>query len=63
MARNLLTPPASTVASELVFSTVGQVRTDTGNHLAPEATKLTICGKDWLDAKTRSQNKSFEENH
>jgi hypothetical protein len=61
MARDLLTPPASTVASESAFSTGGRVLVDRRNRLTTEAIEMTICGKDWLDAEKRSQNKSIEE--
>ena len=61
MARDLVTPPASTVASESAFSTGGRVLTDTRNRLASEAIEMTICGKDWLDAESRTQNKTVEE--
>ena len=61
MARDLLTPPASTVALESAFSTRGRVLTDTRNRLASDAIEMTICGKDWLDAKKRSQNKTIDD--
>ena len=60
MARDLLTPPASTVASEFPFSTGGRVLTDTRNRLASDVIEMTICGKDWLDAEKRSQNKTID---
>ena len=61
MARDLLTSPASTVPSEYIFSTTGRVLTDTRNRLASEAIEISICGKDWLNTETRSQNKTVDE--
>ena len=61
MARDLLTPPASTVASESAFNTGGRMLVDRRNRLASEAIEMTICGKDWLDAEKRCQNKSVDE--
>ena len=58
MARDLLTLPASTVASESAFSTGGRVLTDTRNRLASDAIEIKICRKDRLDVKKRSQNKT-----
>ena len=55
MARDLLTPPASTVASESAYSTGGRVLTDTTNCLASDAIEMIICGKYWLDAEKKSQ--------
>ena len=55
--RDLLTPPTFTIASKSTFSTSGRVLTDTRNCLASDAIEMTICGKDWLDAEKRSQNK------
>ena len=57
----LLTSSVSTVTSESTFSTTGRVMTDTRNHLASEVIDISICGKDWLDAETRSQNKTVDE--
>ena len=61
MARNLLTPPAYTVASESDFSTGGRWLTDSRNRLASDAIEMFICGKDWLDAEKRSQNKIIDD--
>ena len=61
MARDLLTPPASTVPSESAFNTGGRVLTDMRNRLASDAIEMTICEKDLLDAKKRSQNKTIDD--
>ena len=60
-ARDLLTPPASTTASEFAFNTGGRVLTDTRNRLASDTIEIIICGKDWLDAEKRSQNKTIND--
>jgi len=60
MARDLLTLPVSTVASESAFSIGDRVLTDTRNRLASHAIKMTICWKDWRDAEKKSQNKIIE---
>ena len=57
MKRDLLTHSVSTVTSESAFSTAGRVLTDTRNRLASETFEMSICGKDWLNAETRKQNK------
>jgi len=37
------------------------VLTDMRNCLASDAIEITICGKDWLDAEKRSQNKIIDD--
>jgi len=61
MARDLLIPHASTVASGSAFSTTGRVLTHTRNRLASEVIEMSICWKDLLDTETRSHNKTVDE--
>ncbi|RZC84197.1 hypothetical protein C5167_046986 [Papaver somniferum] len=55
MARDLLTPPASTVASESTFSACGRVLDEKRSRLKSEMLESLICVKDWDDAKYRDQ--------
>ncbi|KAI3916475.1 hypothetical protein MKW92_036674 [Papaver armeniacum] len=63
MARDLLTPPASTVASESVFSASGRVLSKERSRLSPDILEALVCIKDWNDAKKRRQdfNDKYEE--
>ncbi|KAI3901087.1 hypothetical protein MKW92_042387 [Papaver armeniacum] len=63
MARDLLTPPASTVASESVFSASGRVLSKKRSRLSPDILEALVCIKDWNDAKKRRQdfNDTYEE--
>src|SRR5262249_54253991 len=51
IARDLLTPPVSTVSSESAFSQGGNIVTDQRTRLAPEAVQVLVCLKDWLRAE------------
>lgn len=57
MARDLLTPPVSTVASESAFSAGGRVYDDRRGSLAPDLVEALICMKDWFDAVKRDQQR------
>ena len=48
MARDLLTIPISTVASESAFSTSGRVLDQFRSTLKPSTIEAIICTKDWL---------------
>ena len=48
MARDILSIPITTVASESAFSAGGRVIDESHSSLAPEMTKVLICCKDWL---------------
>ena len=61
MARDLLTPLASIVASKSALSTGGRVLIDTRNRLALDAIEMITCGKDWLDAEKRSPNTTIND--
>ena len=56
MARDLLTPPVSTVASESAFSAGNRVLDDRRSRLTPDILECLICLKDWDDAVERAQN-------
>ncbi|KAI3952959.1 hypothetical protein MKX01_028651 [Papaver californicum] len=51
MAHDLLTPPASTVVSEYVFSASGRVLSKKRSRLAHDILDALVCIKDWNDAK------------
>ncbi|RZC72948.1 hypothetical protein C5167_048428 [Papaver somniferum] len=63
MARDLLTPPASTVASESCFSLSGRILSKKRSRLAPDILDALVCSKDWNDARKRRQefNDEYEE--
>ena len=46
IARNILIVPVSTIASEITFSLVGHVISETRNSLNSETVKALICLKD-----------------
>ncbi|XP_022870914.1 zinc finger BED domain-containing protein RICESLEEPER 3-like [Olea europaea var. sylvestris] len=47
IARDLLTPPVSTVASEAVFSLGGRILSDERSRLIEDILEALICLKDW----------------
>ncbi|GAY57750.1 hypothetical protein CUMW_181830 [Citrus unshiu] len=55
MARDLLTPPASTVASKSTFSTGGRILDEHRSRLSSETLDFLLCLKDWEDAERRVQ--------
>ena len=55
MARDPLTPPASTVASESAFSTGGRILDEHQSRLSSETLDFLLCLKDWEDAERRVQ--------
>ncbi|KAL2461704.1 BED zinc finger [Abeliophyllum distichum] len=57
MARDLLTPLVSTVASEAAFSTSGRVFSDMRSRLKADILKSLLCLKDWNDVELRIQDK------
>ncbi|PRQ44873.1 putative transcription factor/ chromatin remodeling BED-type(Zn) family [Rosa chinensis] len=60
MARDLLTIPASTVASESCFSAGGRVVSEKRACLSPNTIEALICLKDWGLAKSRMQEAQRE---
>ncbi|KAK1578790.1 hypothetical protein Q3G72_033151 [Acer saccharum] len=55
MARDILTPPVSTVASESAFSAGGRVLDESRSRLGPDILEAVVCLKDWEDAEQRAQ--------
>ncbi|KAK1260451.1 hypothetical protein QJS04_geneDACA013374 [Acorus gramineus] len=55
MARDLLTPPVSTVALESSFSTSGRILSERRTRLAASSLEALICLKDWSDADETDQ--------
>ncbi|KAF7142544.1 hypothetical protein RHSIM_Rhsim05G0024900 [Rhododendron simsii] len=61
MARDLLTPPVSTVASESAFSAGKRVLDERRSRLAPYILDCLICLKDWEDARLGIQKRSAKD--
>ena len=61
MAREILSVPVSTVASESSFSVGGRVVFDKRCGLSPETVEALVCLKDWNLADTRRQEAEQEE--
>ncbi|BFG41028.1 hypothetical protein CerSpe_273020 [Prunus speciosa] len=61
MARDLLTIPASTVASESCFSAGGRVVSEKRASLNPSTIEALICLKDWGLADSRKQDALVDE--
>ena len=53
IARDVLTVPMSTVASEAAFSAGGRMVSKKRCNLSPEAIKAVVCLKDWNLADKR----------
>ena len=60
MAREILSIPVSTVASEASFSAGGRVVSDKRCGLSPETVEALVCLKDWNLADTRRQEAEQE---
>ena len=60
MAREILSVPVSTVASEASFSAGGRVVSDKRCGLSPETVEALVCLKDWNLADTRRQEAKQE---
>ncbi|KAF7129369.1 hypothetical protein RHSIM_Rhsim10G0105800 [Rhododendron simsii] len=61
MARDLLTPPVSTVASESAFSAGKRVLDERRSRLPPDILDCLICLKDWEDARLGIQKGSAKD--
>lgn len=61
MARDLLTVPASIVASESCFSAGGRVVSEKRASLSPSTIEALICLKDWALADSRKQDAAVDE--
>ena len=55
MAKDLLTIPASTVASESAFSAGKRVLSDRRCRLSEKSVEASVCLKNWYDAVDRLQ--------
>ncbi|TXG61044.1 hypothetical protein EZV62_012407 [Acer yangbiense] len=55
MARDILTPPVSSVALEYAFSVGGRVLDERRSRLGPNILEAVVCLKDWGDAEQRAQ--------
>ncbi|KAI3927198.1 hypothetical protein MKW92_013536 [Papaver armeniacum] len=55
MARDILAIPASSVASESVFSTSGRVVDKFRSSMLPETIEALICGQDWIRSGLESK--------
>ncbi|BBG93704.1 BED zinc finger [Prunus dulcis] len=56
MARDVLTTPVSTVASESAFSAGGRVLDEKRTRLTPQICEALMCLKDWEDADFQTQS-------
>lgn len=61
LAKDLLTIPASTVASESAFSAGKRILTDTRNRLSDANVEAAVCNKDWYDAVRRLQGLTLDD--
>ncbi|KAL9691511.1 hypothetical protein QQ045_011935 [Rhodiola kirilowii] len=61
MARDILSVPASTVASESAFSTGGRVVSEKRASLSANTIEALVCLKDWSLTKDRMQEAAAEE--
>ncbi|CAM8927797.1 unnamed protein product [Rhodiola kirilowii] len=61
LARDLLSVPASTVASEAAFSAGGRVVSEKRAALSPNTIEALVCLKDWSLADQRKQETAREE--
>ncbi|KAL9666464.1 hypothetical protein QQ045_000797 [Rhodiola kirilowii] len=61
MARDLLSIPASTLASEAIFSAGGRVVSVKRASLSPNTVEALICLKDWSLTSNRKQDAEVEE--
>jgi hypothetical protein len=56
MARDILAVPASTVASELTFSSAERIVSDYRSRLKSETIEALICFQDWLRSEDSSHD-------
>lgn len=63
MARDLLTTPVSTVASESAFSLSGRILSPKRNRLSPKHLEALVCTKDWILAEERAQAENEDDEY
>lgn len=60
LARDILTIPISTVASESAFSAGGRVLDDYRSSLTKDTVEMLVCGGDWIRAGTKAELQTFQ---
>ncbi|VFQ86138.1 unnamed protein product, partial [Cuscuta campestris] len=60
LARQVLSVPVSTVAVEREFSAGGNILTDYRSCLNAESLETLVCNLDWLLARRRAQESSYQ---
>ncbi|RAL52296.1 hypothetical protein DM860_016145 [Cuscuta australis] len=60
LARQVLSVPVSTVAVEREFSAGGNILTDFRSCLSAESLETLVCNKDWLLARRRAQESTYQ---
>ncbi|RAL47716.1 hypothetical protein DM860_012341 [Cuscuta australis] len=60
LARQVLSVPVSTVAVEREFSVGGNILTDYRSCLNAESLETLVCNQDWLLARRRAQESSYQ---
>ncbi|RAL40030.1 hypothetical protein DM860_008170 [Cuscuta australis] len=60
LARQVLSVPVSTVAVEREFSASGNILTDYRSCLSAESLETLVCNQDWLLARRRAQESSYQ---
>ncbi|XP_078153945.1 zinc finger BED domain-containing protein RICESLEEPER 2-like [Carex rostrata] len=61
LARDTLTIPISTVASESAFSAGGRVLDDYRSSLTKDTVEMLVCGGDWIRAGTKAELQTFQQ--
>lgn len=62
MARDILSVPVTTVASESAFSSAKRILDDYRCNLLPETIEAIMCSHDWLKGRIPVESKSVEDN-
>ncbi|VFQ61985.1 unnamed protein product [Cuscuta campestris] len=60
LARQVLSVPVSTVTIEREFSAGGNILTDYRSCLNAESLETLVCNQDWLLARRRAQESSYQ---
>ncbi|KAK1421738.1 hypothetical protein QVD17_24325 [Tagetes erecta] len=61
MARNILSIPITTVASESAFSAVGRILDDYRSSLTKDMVELLVCGGDWIKSVSKATIQTLEQ--